>query len=296
MDSFYINLYVPSLDIKLRFKEFNNLQLINVLKFITNKDSKGFSNYIDFIIEKNLLDKDYKNSFNCFDKLVIMLQYKAVNINQELKFVIKNEDKKEASLSYNLFNIIKELTEKSFITKTEIELNNSVYIGLSIPKSLYVENFDTIFSECLMYIRHGEDKVYLNSLPLEEKNKVLDSITGDNLNKVISFFDISNNSTKNIAFMSENSKLPELNTLKVNFFNNSLISFLELVYHENLLGYFEFIYVMINKVKLRLEEFYNLVPSESLLLYNMFKKDVEEQNKEIEQIGKKDKGPTIAKP
>jgi len=296
MGSFFINLYVPSLGKKLRFKEFNNLLLLNILKFITNKDSKGFSDYIDFLIQENLLDKEFKDILNCFDKLVIMLQYKAININQELKFTIKNNDEKEASLSYNLFNIIKELTEKEFVTKTEIELSDSIFIGLTIPNSLYIENFDTIFSECLSYIRYGEDRVFLNSLPLDEKNKVLDSITGDKLNKVISFFDLSNNSSKNVSFMSENSKLPELNSLKVNFFNNSLISFLELVYLENLLSYFEFVYVMVNKVRLKLSEFFNLVPSESLLLYNLFKKDIEEQNKEIEQIGKKDKGPTIAKP
>jgi hypothetical protein len=295
MDSFYISLYVPSIDKKLKFKEINNFNLFTILKFIVNKDLKGLGDYFEFLLSENLLDKEYSNSLNMFDKFIIMLQYKAVNINQELKFVVKTEDKKESTLSFNLFNILKDLTEKTFLSNDEIEISENVFLGLSIPKKLYSENFDDSFNDIITYVRSADEKIFLNKLTQVERDNLLNSITGDNLTKIISFLNKVNDSTKEVSLLKENTHLKDLNNLKLNFFDNSLIKFLELIYFENLLNFFEFMYVMINKVKLSMSEFYSLVPSESLIMYNFFKKDIDEQNKEIEEMSKKGKGPTIAK-
>ena len=81
----------------------------------------------------------------------------------------------------------------------------------------------------------------------------------------------------------------------MNMFNNSLIFYLEIIFYENLSNFFEFMYVMVNKVKVNLSEFYELVPSEALIMYNFYKKDIEEQNNEMEKATAPNKGIPVAK-
>ena len=114
-------------------------------------------------------------------------------------------------------------------------------------------------------------------------DKIFELITGDNFKKISDFLSETNNQTENIFLIK---KVPNVinNELKLNIFNNSLIHFLEILYYEDLLNFFEFMYVMVNKIKIQFSEFYKLVPSESLILYNLYSRDIDTQNKELEKI------------
>jgi hypothetical protein len=57
IDKFKLQLYIPSLDSRAYFNELKNYHLLNILKFTTNKDSKGLAEYFEYIIEDLIQDK-----------------------------------------------------------------------------------------------------------------------------------------------------------------------------------------------------------------------------------------------
>lgn len=293
MECFKLNLFVPSLDKKVKFKELNNQNLLTILKFVTNRDTKGLSQHFDYLLLDKIEDKNVFYQLNSFDKFILLIQLKGINVNPELKF--KSTEKKELSYTIDLLKEVKRFTESNIVIKKEINADNDIVIGLSVPLSLYVENFDDSFIECIQYMRVRNETIYLNSLKEEEKNKIFESITGDNLKKIFLFFEEVKNSTKGIMLLKKNEFIKELNDLEMNMFNNSLIFYLEIIFYENLSNFFEFMYVMVNKIKVQLSEFYELVPSEALILYNFYKKDIEEQNKELEKATAPNKGVPVAK-
>jgi hypothetical protein len=295
IDRFKLQLYIPSLDGKAYFNELKNCHLLNILKFTTNKDSKGLAEYFEYIIEDLIQDKKLFLKLDSFDKFIILLQFKAININPELKFKInvQNENK---ILAYNIFQEIKSLTEAKLIKEKELKIDDNFYVHLSIPSKLYIENFDDIFFHCIKIVKIDDQNFNFESFTDEEKNKIFESISGNFLNQIIDFLNESKKSCEDVNFLKVNNYIKELNSLKLNFFNNSMLGFLELVYSEDLKNLFELIYVLVNKVKLGITEFYDLVPSESLLLYSLYAKDVKSQNEEMEKSTKKSSMPLQTQP
>jgi len=295
IDKFKLQLYIPSLDSRAYFNELKNYHLLNILKFTTNKDSKGLAEYFEYIIEDLIQDKKLFFKLDSFDKFIILLQFKAININPELKFKInvQNENK---ILAYNIFQEIKSLTEAKLIKEKELKIDDNFYVYLSIPSKLYIENFDDIFFHCIKLVKIDDQNFNFESFTDEEKNKIFESISGNFLNQIIDFLNESKKSCEDVNFLKVNNFIKELNSLKLNFFNNSMLGFLELVYSEDLKNLFELIYVLVNKVKLGITEFYDLVPSESLLLYSLYAKDVKNQNEEMEKSTKKSSMPLQTQP
>lgn len=295
IDKFKLQLYIPSLDSKAYFNELKNCHLLNILKFTTNKDSRGLAEYFEYIIEDLIQDKKLFFKLDSFDKFIILLQFKAININPELKFKInvQNENK---ILAYNIFQEIKSLTEAKLIKEKELKIDDNFYVYLSIPSKLYIENFDDIFFHCIKLVKIDDQNFNFESFTDEEKNKIFESISGNFLNQIIDFLNESKKSCEDVNFLKVNNYIKELNSLKLNFFNNSMLGFLELVYSEDLKNLFELIYVLVNKVKLGITEFYDLVPSESLLLYSLYAKDVKSQNEEMEKSTKKSSMPLQTQP
>ena len=158
---------------------------------------------------------------------------------------------------------------------------------LSIPLKLYIENFDDVFLNCIKFVKIDDQSFDFDALTDDEQNQIFESISGSFLNQIMEFLNESKKSCQDVNFLKVNNYIEELNSLKLDFFNNSMLGFLELIYSEDLKNLFELIYVLINKVKLGLTEFYDLVPSESLLLYSLYAKDVKTQNEEMEKSTKK---------
>lgn len=295
IDKFKLQLYIPSLESRAYFNELKNYHLLNILKFTTNKDSKGLAEYFEYIIEDLIQDKKLFLKLDSFDKFIILLQFKAININPELKFKINVENENKI-LAYNIFHEIKSLTEAKLIKEKELKIDDNFYVYLSIPSKLYIENFDDIFFHCIKLVKIDDQNFSFESFNDEEKNKIFESISGNFLTQIIDFLNESKKSCEDVNFLKINNYIKELNSLKLNFFNNSMLGFLELVYSEDLKNLFELIYVLINKVKLGITEFYDLVPSESLLLYSLYAKDVKSQNEEMEKSTKKSSMPLQTQP
>jgi len=295
INRFKLKLYVPSLDDRVYFDELKNFYLLNILKFTTNKDSKGLAEYFEYVIRDLIQDKSLFHQLDSFDKFIILLQFKAININPELKFKINVKDESKV-LAYDIFQEIKNLTEAKLVKEKVLKIDHNFSVHLSIPLKLYIENFDDVFLNCIKFVKIDDQSFSFDALTDDEQNQIFESISGSFLNQIMEFLNESKKSCQNVNFLKVNNYIEELNSLKLDFFNNSMLGFLELIYSEDLKNLFELIYVLINKVKLGLTEFYDLVPSESLLLYALYAKDVKTQNEEMEKSTKKSSIPLQTSP
>ena len=274
------------MDSRVYFDELKNFHLLNILKFTTNKDNKGLAEYFEYVVKELIQDKSLFHQLDSFDKFIILLQFKAININPELKFKINVKDESKV-LAYDIFQEIKNLTEAKLVKEKILKIDHNFSVHLSIPLKLYIENFDDVFLNCIKFVKIDDQSFDFDALTDDEQNQIFESISGSFLNQIMEFLNESKKSCQDVNFLKVNNYIEELNSLKLDFFNNSMLGFLELIYSEDLKNLFELIYVLINKVKLGLTEFYDLVPSESLLLYSLYAKDVKTQNEEMEKSTKK---------
>lgn len=295
INKFKLQLFVPSLNKKEYFDELRNLHLINILKFITNKDTKGLSQYFDFLLLELLHNKEIFYKLDVFDKFIILLQLKAVNINSEIKFKLKI-DNENRLISFNLFNEIKSLTEKPFVKNKEIEIDKNFKLYLTIPTTLYIESVDDVFNHCIKTISIDKNLYDFEKLDVATKEKLFENVSGVHTQKIILFFEEIKESCKGLYFLSQNKYLKELNSLELNPFNNSIINFLELMYSEDLKNIFDLMYVLTSKVKISINEFLNLIPSESLMLYSLYAKEIQQQNDDYEKSTKKNDIPLKTQP
>lgn len=286
INEFKLKIYIPSLEQKVYFSELKNLHLINILKFITNKDSKGLSDYFDYTVLDLIENKKYFNSLDVFDKLVILLQLKAINVNSELKFKINSSQTENRLVTFDLFKEIKALTEHKLVKSKELKIEDNFYIKASIPRKLFIENFDDIFNHCIKLFKINEETFIFEDLEEKMKDRIFESISGEHIQKIFSFLEEVNRSCENVTFLSTNSYISDLNNLKLNFFNNSVLSFLELIYSEDLKNVFELMYVVTSKLNISITDFYNQIPSESLLMYALYEKEIKHQNEEMEKSTK----------
>jgi len=299
VEQFKLNLYVHSLDTKVRFNELTNFYFLNILKYFTNKDYAGVSDYFDKILYELIVDKNIFYILNNFDKFLLLLQLKAANVNPEVKLVFKNEKEpgKNATFSINIFKEVSKITENKFYIKDNIQINNNFSVKLSLPKSLFIENYDNVFLEIIQSIKIDESETAFNSLNNNEKNQILENIPGNYISYFTKFIENSNKTANKIFLFKKNNSIPNSSDLMLDFFNNNMLNYLELIYHENLYNFMEFVYVNIAKLNMSLTDFYNQVPSESLLMFNLFKKDLQMQQEEMNKSTEsKSKMPPLAKP
>jgi len=217
------NVYIPSLDKEVTFKQLTTEQLKQILQTAINNTiyNTDFILTINNIIKQNCLDADIDtNTFTIFDKLFFIFKTKIECISPEYSFVFTDDEINEYSLENDIYNAnivdhfdafrsIKPPLEKEFVnngikikcalptlnieSKLEEELhNNSVSVNALTEQEMQNIIGETFINELAKFIVNVSinDTLYdLSTLSFKDKTSIIEKIPVSVINDIIKYIE-----------------------------------------------------------------------------------------------------------
>lgn len=275
---FNTKLHLPLLNQEIRYSTLKNELYIELLKFITNNDDDGVANYFDFILSVCVNDQKMVKRLSNVEKFLILMDIRSISLGDSLEFLIENKE-----IKYNIVfiknNILKQL-------KNILDLNNKftydqIGIEFGLPSSLKIDSLDSIYREVIKKIEidgHVENFYDLDTISKDKIESMLPAKFTDDL---FNYINETKKSIKELNIITGKEKLG-VDTIPLNFYDNTMYMFLKTIYGSNLLNMYELEYNMTCKLGLSYERFIKMTPNECKLFinfYNRDKKQEEEQSK-----------------
>jgi hypothetical protein len=253
--------------------QLKNKQYFNLLKFIQNQDFNNLNDYFNFIIYDLIVDKNEYNNLNFIDKLIILLTLRSICIAPDIEF--ESKDTIKFSKKIDIYSIYKQL--ETIQLKDNISYNNIV-VGFNIPKELYYSSFDEIIESCIEYLTIDNETIFFSELDNLAKKEYINNLPGIIFTEAKHFFNNLETLLNQYTLIKEdkNFKIEQIN---LSLFKNTGFGLLSSVFKDNLLNFYNLIYIFTNKIHASLSDYYELTPAESTLMLNLYIKEQEEIKK-----------------
>jgi hypothetical protein len=281
VDDFCVNIYIPSLEKDVSFRQLMNREYKNILKYIQNDDSELLCEYFDHIIKKLCTEKNIK--FNRIDKFVILVTLYIVCINPDVK--IKRQCEQTGNLyelDIDLFSIVSNVSAASVKEGHKLPIDKKMSCILGIPDGLLYPNKQSIFMECLKGVIINNNSYFFSDMDDVERNEILAIIPGDVFSHVSRYIADSKEAFNDIPYVVINSPYTTDDPIEHTFdlMGNTLFDFLMFIFGGGLMFYYDMMYIMTSKLNAS-EEFAEtrLTPAETLLYLKKYEEEIHEENK-----------------
>jgi hypothetical protein len=241
-------IYLPTLQKKVLFKQLNAEQLKKLLKTIIDSPihNTEFITTFNEIIKENILDESVDvNSLNIFDKVLIIVKTRMESISPEYTFTLKEEEietikefKVDLAATYNRFVETQPLLEAEIIkvgecevtatlptltteNKLEKELYKNVKLEITTPDELRNTLGETFINELTKYISSLKIKdtvIDLNQHNFKTRIKIVEQLPTPAINGVLKYIERYKEQLKPLVSYTKNGIEKEL-PLDATFFN-----------------------------------------------------------------------------
>lgn len=268
-------LQFPYTNTVLNFKEFNNLQYLNLLKSNTNLPPEN-DYRVDYhlsvisILSDCLKNKERIYNLNIIEYLMFCIRLRTISLGHSIELSINSEKNKNAKVTINFYELLKSVYDiGEYIHKYKVIKENDIEIHLNWPmlkdeeyflSNISDEQFDKFFKSLPLFI----DKIIIKDKEFNfkeftatEKNSLLETIPLSIKNII---------QTNVLSLLKEISVIPlfeieEFNEYKLEFYNatiQDLIRFIfsgdeKVIQQEN---------VFLKKYNFTLEEINSISPLE----------------------------------
>lgn len=265
------------------FYELKNKHFFSLLKIIQNQDFKTLNSFFESLLSELAVDKDMLLSLNFIDKIIALITIRSVCISPDIDF--ENNKAIKVSKKIALSTVYKQLEQIQFTH--ECKIDDTFKIIFNIPNSLYYASIDELIESCI-------DEIYLNNEKLlyskEDKKQILESLPGAVFVKAKEFLDKLETVLGRYVLLKEDNNF-DFKQIELSLVKNTGFGFLASLYRDNLLNFYNLIFIFTYKLNMNLSEYFNLTPAESSLLLSFYVKEQEEIKKTSENknvpIGKK---------
>jgi hypothetical protein len=271
VNDFIIKVFLPLKKQYYTFKEIKYSTYKNLAKTILNNNNADISIFFNNLILIHSNDKQI--NFNFLEKLIILLALRIICVSPVLEFNIQDKNKKQQLVSVDLSKLLQNIQNIDFDDK-EVQFLENIEVNFSLPSNLF---YNTLEEHYLSTIK----SVIINKTVYDvNDSKILDSLPTSTLKYAKELFDKINNSISKYflikIFFGENENLELPLSLK----DNTIIEFLKILFKRDLLSLYEFEYFFISKLNLTYDLLHNSTPAELNVFMNIYKKDLEERNKQ----------------
>ena len=275
---FTINQYLPVLDAEVRYSELLNKHMLIINKFITNSDDIGLSNYFEELIQELLIDKTVYTKMYNVDKFLMLLNLRSICIGDELKF---NQSVGTATVSVRLINIINNYTLPITNFTQTISIDNMYNLILNMPKSLYINGFDSIILKVIDKIVDSSDTYCADTTNF--KNEILKILPANQTHKIIEYINTMSEQGEKLHILKKVEKA-NVDGLSMNPYNNNMFQFTKNIFSEKLYSLYQFYFKMVNSLKFEFLSINNQTPAESSMYISLFDEQMKNQNSESPNV------------
>jgi hypothetical protein len=273
---FTTKIFLPILKKDIRIEPISNRYFFDLIKYITNNDDEGINDYLEYVINEIVVDKENINNISNLEKFLILLNSKSFSSGNKIQIMGTNQVKSEVSLSSIYKNILLKTEGIDFSDKI---VSDNIEIKLSLPKKLKIDNVDDIYKEVINEVKIDNECVKFYLLTDKEKDDIINSIPVLIINDILEYIKKIQNIFSKIYIISggENKGFDDI---KLNVFDNTIFYFVKSLFNDNLKNFYELQYVIINKILLSYEHFLSLTPNDCKMFINLYNEDIKKQQEE----------------
>jgi hypothetical protein len=272
-NEFKIKILLPS-GKYIRLAELKNKDYQVILKYCENSDPEGLNDLFD-----SLVFSDYK-SLDIIDKFYTLLTLRMMFIDPDLVFT----DENNAAVKFSIGNILEKIDHfENDFSKTVSKQEFTLELGL--PNIIFFKSVNDIYSSTIRTIKLKDRLVDFTELSDLEKENILANIPNTLFSCINNYITQLSNQLQDFVIIEQNQQfnIKEVNT---NIISNEFMSFILAIFSTGLQNFFETMYVFSNKLNITGSTFYDLSPLDTRVLINIYNKDINEQNKELQKQNK----------
>ena len=266
--NFLYSCYLPFTKKNILIKELSFNSYKNLVKNITNNNNKSINILLEEILQNHAIDLP---SCNFLEKIIILLTIRAVCISDKLELSLSNKNFKQDINIIDFIKKIEDINLDNFYNK-KISLNDDIDVTLKIPNQLYYED------EYISFI----ETVFLNGREYPVTEEILNNLPAIIFKEINAFKkDLETLLSKVCLFMIKNpNDLSENIEIFLSSNVQSIFDFLKFILKRDLLSFYEIEFFLFTKMNMSLDDLDRVTPAEIDIYINLFKKDLEDRNKQ----------------
>ena len=266
---FKIKIQLPS-GKRIRLEELKNKDYLTILKYCENADIEGLNDLFNFIIFKGDL-----KFLDIIDKFYILLTTRMLFIDPDLLFSNTN-----GTVNYGISTILEKID--CFQNDFEQTINVQDFtVDLGLPNTLYFKSIDDIYSSIIRTIKFKDNVLNFAELTEQDKEKVLATIPNllfPHINKYITQI---SKQLQDFVIIEHNEAF-NIEGINTNIISNEFMNFIMMIFSTGLKNFFELLYIFSNRLSISGDTFFDLTPLDTRVLINIYNKDIDDQNKELQ--------------
>lgn len=254
---------------KVRVNELKNRHYLCIIKFCTNNDLEGLSMYF-----KQVLFEEFNicRDLNYIDICYILIYIRMVFISPTIQI------QGDKPINVELGPILNNMEDLDIVNNRNITVDG-VDIEVGLPTEIYFDNIDDLIISSIYSVSFNGKKIDFLNISQEDKIKVITVLPAKLYASLTSFVRGLNDKLGSILVVKNNTVF-KIDEFKINAFSNQLLHFIKNIYTENLSNFFHLMYHYNNKVIHDATLFMELSPIDSNILFNLYRKEIEDKNKE----------------
>ena len=198
-------------------------------------------------------------------------------IDPDLNFT----DNNKSPIKFSITNILEKIDNFSNDFDKTINIDGFV-IELSLPTAIYFKDIDDIYMSVIKEIKFNGNIIKFNELTQEYKDQILSRIPNILFTHISKYVTSISKQLQDFVIIDRNESfnIEEINT---NILSNEFMGFILSIFSSGLKNFLEVMYVFANKLRIDGATFLSLSPLDTRVLINIYNKDVDEQNKELQK-------------
>jgi len=266
---FKIKIQLPS-GKRTRLEELKNRDYLTILKYCENADAEGLNEFFNILIFKNEL-----KFLDIIDKFYILLTIRMLFIDPDLIF-----SNKGSSVNYGISTILEKIDcFQNDFEKTITAQDFTVDLGL--PNIIYFRSIDDIYASIIRTITLKGKVLNFAELTEDEKEGVLASIPNLLFPYINKYITQISNQLQDFVIIEQNEAF-NIEGINTSIISNEFMSFIMMIFSTGLKNFFELLYVFSNRLSIPGNTFFDLTPLDTRVLINIYNKDIDDQNKELQ--------------
>jgi hypothetical protein len=268
-NEFKIKISVPS-GKYIRLAELKNRDYQTILKYCENSDLEGLNDFFD-----SLLDVEYK-SLDIIDKFYILLTLRMIFIEPDLSFT----DDSDRVIKFNISNILEKIDHFQNDFERVINIQNFT-VELGLPNLIYFRDINDIYISTIKNIKLNNNTLNFSTLSLEQKEEVLAYIPNIFFKHINTYISQISKQLQSFVLIERNTSF-NINEINTDIISNEFMGFILSIFTTGLKSFFDMMYVFTTKLNIDGSTFLNLTPLDSRVLLNIHNKDIDDQNKALQ--------------
>lgn len=268
-NDFKIKILLPS-GKYIRLAELKNRDYQIILKYCENSDLEGLNDFFDSLIG------DGYRSLDIIDKFYSLLTLRMIFVEPDLSFT----DDSDRIIKFGISNILEKIDHFQNDFERVITIQNFT-IELGLPNLIYFKDINDIYVSTIKSIKLNNNTLNFNDLQLEQKEEVLAYIPNILFTRINNYISQISKQLQTFVLIEQNTSfnISEINT---GIISNDLMGFILSIFTTGLKSFFDTMYVFTTKLNIDGTTFLNLTPLDSRVLLNIYNKDIDDQNKALQ--------------